>query len=412
MLIIFRFWKRLGGYFGPKTTSILQGKIGSLLEFTQFFEFGGSWYLEATSVNDYNFRTTLGVTHELIRERWRDTIFFPTSLAASISIVIFGLYSDPNSLLSLFILGGVLPLLLAFWIPGLWTIEDSGLKRAEWSSNGELLTIQKISAVLRDGFNKLVGFGAIFGLGTAGASVARAGLTGTSLSSTSVITGGFNNIINLNFNFLISAFLWTAALLFIVTSVSLTGNVITALSYLNSDHLSNVKKMRTTLQKRDIFLGTTQQSLDHAKIDTSVYFDSKQGIDNVLAQQRSSKRVQPMPSNAIIAERKIASDDDLTQIIIENPDEPEVSSTSSDHPPIEKKAPDDFSQPVTPPSEEIQGDSSESTEDDVSDSSENETSEQFSNYDFSSTDETDSSEETNSDESSETKTDDDSEEEK
>ena len=202
------------------------------------------------------------------------------------------------------------------------------MKRADWSSNGELLTIQKISDILRDGFNKLVGFGAIFGVGTAGASVARAKITGSSVSSSTAITGGFENLINLNFNFLVSAILWTTALLFIVTSVSLTGNVITALSYLNSDHLFNVKKMRTKLQQKEVFLGTTQPSMDHANIDTSVYYDSKQGIDSALSQQLSSQHSQPMPDNKVITKQYFSSEDDLTQIIITNPKDSDISIKS------------------------------------------------------------------------------------
>ena len=345
VLIFLRFWRRIGGWLGPKSTLMLRGRLGGLLEITQFFQFGGSWYLEAQSVNDYNFNSTMGVVHELVRERWRDTIFFPTSLAASISILIFSAYSDQLSIMSLFVLGGILPLLLAFWIPALWVIQDSGLKRAEWSFNGELLTIQKISDILRDGFNKLVGFGAIFGIGTAGASVFRAQITGNSVSTASALTGGIQSLLNLNFNFLVSAVLWTIALLFIVTAVSLTGNVITSLSYLNTDHLDNVKKMRTKLQQKEIFLGTTQPSMDHANLDTSIYFDSKQGIDSVMSQQ-ISKRGQSLPDNTVITKQTIANEEDLTQIIIADPkdfeNEPkkldqtassekstEVSSTSS-----------------------------------------------------------------------------------
>ena len=323
LMIIFRFWKRIGGSLAPNV-SMFQGKIGHALELTQFFQFGGSWYLEAQSVNDYNFKTTMGVVHELLRERWRDTIFFPTSLAASISILIFSVYANLFSIQALFALGGLLPLFLAFWLPPLWVIEDSGLKRSEWSDNGELLTIQKISDIIRDGFNKLVGFSAIFGIGTAGAAIARSIITGSSVSSTTAISGGIESILSLNFNFLASAILWTAAFLCIVTGVSLTGNVITALSYLNTDHLSNVKKMRTTLQKKEIFLGTTQQSMEHGSFDTSVYFDSKQGIDSALAQPGLSKRSQQMPLNQVIVPSMVSSEDELTRIIITNPSEVEV----------------------------------------------------------------------------------------
>jgi hypothetical protein len=321
-MIITRFWRRIGGFLGSRSTLLLRGRFGRLLELTQFFEFGGSWYLEAHGVIDYNFKSTMGVVHELVRERWRDTIFFPTALAASISILMFTIFANSTSLLSLIVFGGLLPLLLAFWTPALWVIEDSGLKRAEWSGNGELLAIQKISVVIRDGFNKLVGFGAIFGVGTAGASIARAEILGDSVNSTTAITGGLESILNLNWNFLISAILWTIALLFIVTAVSLTGNVLTSLSYLNTDHLSNVKKMRTQLQKKDVFLGTTQQAMDHTKSDTSIYFDSKRGIDDAFVKTGSTKsRIKPMPVNTVIEQEKITSEDDLTKIIITEPED-------------------------------------------------------------------------------------------
>jgi len=104
----------------------------------------------------------------------------------------------------------------------------------------------------------------------------------------------------------------------------MTGNVITSLSYLNSDHLANVKKMRTRLQQKEFFLGTTQPLLDHANIDTSVYFDSKQGIDSALAKQVSSKKTQSMPTNQVITGLSFSSEDALTQIIIANPKDSDV----------------------------------------------------------------------------------------
>ena len=82
--------------------------------------------------------------------------------------------------------------------------------------------------------------------------------------------------------------------------------------------------MRTTLQKKELFLGTTQQSMEHGSFDTSVYFDSKQGIDSALAQPGLSKRSQQMPLNQVIVPSMVSSEDELTRIIITNPSEVEV----------------------------------------------------------------------------------------
>ena len=137
ILILIRFWKFFGGTFGSRIPLLLRGKIGKLLELTQFFEFSGQWYLEIHGVYDYNFKSTMGVVHELVNERWRDTIFFPTALSASISIVAFSLYPSGESLLFLFVVSGIMPILLAFWVPAIWVMQDSGLKRVEWSDSGD-----------------------------------------------------------------------------------------------------------------------------------------------------------------------------------------------------------------------------------------------------------------------------------
>ena len=86
LLVITKLWKKFGNIIAPISTLFLRGRVGKILETTQFFHFGGSWYLEAQGVYDYNFNTTMDVVHQLVNERWRDTIFFPTALAATISI--------------------------------------------------------------------------------------------------------------------------------------------------------------------------------------------------------------------------------------------------------------------------------------------------------------------------------------
>ena len=89
-----------------------------------------------------------------------------------------------------------------------------------------------------------------------------------------------------------SAILWTLALLLLTTAVSLTGNILISHKYLNTAHFSNVKKFRNALLDKEIFMGTTQQVMDYAKKEESIYFDSKFDSTEELKQE-----IQDSPKN-------------------------------------------------------------------------------------------------------------------
>ncbi|MHA2365681.1 MAG: hypothetical protein ACXAC7_17115 [Candidatus Hodarchaeales archaeon] len=278
LVIILGLWRRLGGRLSPRFALILRGRLGSMLEATQFFEFGGQWYLESVVVQDYDFTRARGIVREMVNERWRDTFFFPAALSAALALLLVALSSDPLIFFSIIVFASFTPLLLSVWTPFVWTLEDSGLKRADWEmKTGELLTIQRISIIIRDGFNKLVGFGAIFGIGTAGAAAARSqsGLTGIQAFQSSL-----QGLLSLNYNFLFSAFFWTLGIFFVVTAICVPGVYLSCMSYLNSgSHLDSVKTLRSKLQEKEIFLGTTQQAMQAFQKDHTVYYDSAKGED-------------------------------------------------------------------------------------------------------------------------------------
>ncbi|MFW9930320.1 MAG: hypothetical protein ACFFD1_13070, partial [Candidatus Thorarchaeota archaeon] len=209
IVIILGLWRRLGKRITPKFALSFKGRIGYVLELTQFFEFSGDWFLESIAVHEYDFRGFRPAFKELVTERWRDTIFFPVSLVATLSLLIVTLTNKPELFLSLLIIAPVLPLLLAFWTPFIWIIDDSGLKRVNYGEPGDINAINRISTIIRDGFNKLVGIGALLGLGTAGSSAIRSTYVPIDQS---ILTSSFENLITFNFNFIISAAIWTIAL--------------------------------------------------------------------------------------------------------------------------------------------------------------------------------------------------------
>jgi len=128
LVIIFQLW-RLGARLSPNVALLLRGRLGRLLELTQFFKFTGEWYLESSVIQDYDFTKPGGTIQELVNERWRDTFFFPAALSAAFAILMVALIADPLIFFSIFIFAALAPILLFIWTPIVWTLEDGGLKR-------------------------------------------------------------------------------------------------------------------------------------------------------------------------------------------------------------------------------------------------------------------------------------------
>ena len=268
---IFGIWRRVGGRLTTRFALAFKGRIGKLLELTQFFQFSGDWYLEAIAVHDYNFAGYRPAFKELITERWRDTIFFPVALAATLSVLLVTVTNKPENFWSILIIAPILPILLTFWTPFIWTMQDSGLKRVNWGETGDVNAIERVSNIVRDGFNKLVGIGAILGLGTAGSTAIRANITGTSFDDQFLISS-LESLLAFNLNFIVSTGLWTIGLFFLICAASLPGVVLASLVYLNRGQIDNVKRLREQMKRADIMFGTSTQMMQEH--DVSIYYDS------------------------------------------------------------------------------------------------------------------------------------------
>jgi hypothetical protein len=285
IVIILGLWRRLGKRLTTRFALAFKGRIGRMLEMTQFFEFSGDWYLEAIAVHDYNFTGWRPAFKELITERWRDTIFFPVSLAATISVLLVTISNRPEFFWSVMVIAPILPILLSFWTPFVWTMQDSGLKRVNWGETGDVNAIERISNIVRDGFNKLVGIGAILGLGTAGSTAIRESITGLS-SDSQFLTASIESLLSFNLNFLVSTGIWTIGLFFLICAASLPGVVLTSLVYLNRGQIDNVRVLRERMKKAHIMFGTSQQVMqDH---DVSVYYDSSKEQTYLPEQTKST----------------------------------------------------------------------------------------------------------------------------
>jgi hypothetical protein len=254
----FRIWK-IPAYFSPKIANLLKGKLGRLLELTQFFDLEGDWYLENAAIHTYDFKNIRSSIKEIVFNRWKNTFFMPPALTATIGVLIVSLTNPANYVFTL-IVSPLMPIILLFWLPIIWTIEDSGLKTVEWESTGEIVSLHRISKTLDEGFHKLIGFSAVFGIGTAGSNAFREQIGGNNFAS-----------IELNFNYIISVLLWTIGLFLLMCAISLTGITIVSVFYLSRHHLASIRIFREKMQEKGVFFGTTQQFFDHRSEDTAIY---------------------------------------------------------------------------------------------------------------------------------------------
>jgi hypothetical protein len=258
---------------------LLKGKFGWLLEITQFFNLSGDWYLESMAVHDYNFKNIRSSIGELVFERWKNVFFFPAALSATIGLLLVSL-SSPNAYILTLFIAPLMPLILMFWLPFIWTFEDSGLKNIEWATTGEIVSLNRISSTLEDGFHKLFGFSAVFGIGTAGSNAFRSQFTGESFQGLELISTSIKGLIEFNINYIVSIALWTIGLFFIISAISITGIVLTSVTYLNGSQLESIRKFRQDMQKMNIFQGTTQQFFDHRQIDATIYHQTEKKLKN------------------------------------------------------------------------------------------------------------------------------------
>lgn len=133
-------------------------------------------------------------------------------------------------------------------------------------------------------YDKLVGLGAFFGIGTAGSTAARSQLQGVVIVGTDAFQSGFAKLLSFDTSFILSAVVWTVGIFFVVTAIYLPGTILVSLHYLSTWHLNSVKNVRQTLKEKEIFLGTIQQSIDHVGDDKTIYYDSEKGEDQFFSE--------------------------------------------------------------------------------------------------------------------------------
>ncbi len=247
-LIIFRIVRLLGGRFWTYTVlKMLNGRTGKIIGYIPFFDFDGETYIEESFVNTINLsgvRSTLG---ELYRQRAYDILFFPTALAAILTI--FFVQNSPleNKSLALAwspILSPFVLLILMFYFPVIWSFNEGGFKRIQSSPQGDLIAVKPLGKILRDGLGIIFGFSGLISLGALAIQVTES-FAGQATSSEGIQVAGFS----LDLFGIALLVLWTIGLFLILLASVLVGASLIAVAYLQSTHLNTIKELRERAEK-------------------------------------------------------------------------------------------------------------------------------------------------------------------
>ncbi|MHA2053491.1 MAG: hypothetical protein ACW99F_07840 [Candidatus Hodarchaeales archaeon] len=228
----------------------LNGRFGRLISIFPIFDFAGETYVEESFVNDINLSGTRSTLKELFRQRGYDILFFPTALAAILTIIFVQNFKAENKLIALVwspILSPLVLLVLLFYFPAIWSFNEGGFKRLEISPQGDILSVKPLGKILRDGTGILVGFSGIFSLGALAVQVTRS-FAGTASSSGAIQVAGFT----LDLFGLSLLVLWTVGLFLILLASIVVGASLIAINYLETTHLNTIEQMRTRAEKDQV----------------------------------------------------------------------------------------------------------------------------------------------------------------
>jgi hypothetical protein len=247
-LILFRIVRLIGGRFWTyMVLKMLNGKTGKLIGYIPVFDFNGETYVEESFVNTINLSGVRSTLSELYRQRGYDILFFPTALAAILTI--FFVQNSPfedkvTALVWSPILSPLVLLILLFYFPVIWSFNEGGFKRLQSSPQGDIVAVKPLGKILRDGLGIIIGFSGIISLGALAVQVTES-FAGQATSSEGIQVAGFS----LDLFGIALLIFWTIGLFLILLASVLVGASLIAVAYLQSTHLNTIKALRERSEK-------------------------------------------------------------------------------------------------------------------------------------------------------------------
>jgi hypothetical protein len=250
-LIITRLTKVIGGKFWTYLLlKSLNGKLGKLLSLIPIFDFQGYFYVEERFVNVINLSSVGATLKELYKQRWYDMLFFPTALAAILTIFFVQNYPGEDKIQALTLsplLSPIVLILLLFYIPIIWSFDEGRFKRMQVSDQGDIIAVRPLGKILRDGLGIVIGFSGILSLGALAVEITES-MTQIPISAGKVEVAGFT----LDVFSIILLFLWTIGLFLLLLSSVIVGASLLAVNYLQTSHLENIENLREKAAKDEL----------------------------------------------------------------------------------------------------------------------------------------------------------------
>lgn len=238
---------RITRLFGGKTWTFwllkaLNGKLGRIVSIVPFFDFNGYFYVEERFVNAIDLSSIGSTLKELYKQRWYDILFFPTSLAAILTIFFVQNFPGEDKILALTLSPLLTPIVLVvllFYFPMIWSFNEGRFKRMQVSDQGDIVAVRPLGKILRDGIGIIIGFSGILSLGALAVEVTE-GMKQIPASVGKVEVAGFT----LDIFSIILLLLWTVGLFLLLLGSIIVGSSVLAVNYLHSSHLNNIENLR------------------------------------------------------------------------------------------------------------------------------------------------------------------------
>ena len=247
VLIITRISRLFSGKFWTyQILKSLNGKLGKIIGLIPFFDFNGEFFVEERFIDIIDLSSSWSTFKELFRQRWYDMIFFPTALAAIITIVF--VQSSKNDKLAALVWSPILsPIVLIFlllYFPTIWAYNEGGFKRMEISPQGDIIAVKPLGKILREGIGIIVGFSGILSLGALATEITQS-VAGQPTTTGQINVAGFT----LDLFGLLLLILWTIGLFLVLLGSIIVGASLLAINYLQTSHLKNIEYLRQRSDK-------------------------------------------------------------------------------------------------------------------------------------------------------------------
>lgn len=227
----------------------LNGKTGRILGMIPVFDFGGESYVEDSFVNIIDLSGVRSTFKEIFQRAY-DFMFFPTALAAIITIFFVQNFPGEDKLSALVwspVLTPIVLVVLLFYFPLIWSFNEGGFKRLKLSPQGDIVSVRPLGRILRDGLGLIVGFSGIFSLGALAVQV-TASFAGQATSSGAIQVAGFTFDL---FGIALLIF-WTVGLFLVLLASIIVGASLIGLNYLQTAHLNSIQYMRDNVGEEKV----------------------------------------------------------------------------------------------------------------------------------------------------------------